>query len=164
VPVATYDDGPRDGTLFGQLCYVGPRVPTTVQLLVHGITTNHVFWHFPLNTAFYSYVNAATAAGHATFNVDRLGAGASSRPVSTSVDMTTGSTALHSLIQDLRSGAAVGQCFSRVVWVGHSFGAVMAWTEIARYHDYHEVDGVIVSGALHSRAAATAFTLRYGIA
>jgi pimeloyl-ACP methyl ester carboxylesterase len=46
----------------------------------------------------------------------------------------------------LRSGSAAGQRFSRVIWVGHSFGAILAWTEIARYHD---VDGVILSGALH---------------
>jgi pimeloyl-ACP methyl ester carboxylesterase len=30
--------------------------------------------------------------------------------------------------------------------VGHSFGAMLAWTEVSRYHD---VDGVIATGALH---------------
>jgi pimeloyl-ACP methyl ester carboxylesterase len=40
----------------------------------------------------------------------------------------------------------VGHAFSRVLWVGHSFGSVLAWTEVSSYHD---VDGVIVTGALH---------------
>jgi pimeloyl-ACP methyl ester carboxylesterase len=147
------DDGPPQATLFGQLCYAGRRIPNTVQLLVHGITTNHLYWDFPLDNAYYSYVRAATAAGYATFNIDRLGTGNSSRPLSTSVDINSGTTALHSLIQELRSGAAVGHRFSSVVWVGHSFGAVLAWTEVARYHD---VDGVIVSGALHKSSPSFA--------
>jgi pimeloyl-ACP methyl ester carboxylesterase len=147
VPAAIADGGPPQVTLFGELRYVGPRVPSTVQLLVHGITSNHLYWDFPFETSFYSYVNAATAAGYATFNVDRLGTGASSRPTCSAVDIASDTTALHSLVQQLRSGAAVGQRFSRIVWVGHSFGAVLAWTEIARYHD---VDGVIVTGALHT--------------
>jgi pimeloyl-ACP methyl ester carboxylesterase len=48
--------------------------------------------------------------------------------------------------EQLRSGAIMGHAFRRVLWVGHSFGAMLAWTEVSRYHD---VDGVIVSGALH---------------
>src|ERR687885_1934552 len=112
VPVAIVDGGPPQATLFGQLCYAGPRIPNTVQLLVHGIVTTHLYWDFPLDNAYYSYVRAATAAGYATFNVDRLGAGASSRPPSTDVTISSGTTALHSLIQQLRSGAAVGHPFS----------------------------------------------------
>jgi pimeloyl-ACP methyl ester carboxylesterase len=146
IPVAVEDGGLPQAAVFGQLCYVGSRMPNTVQLLVHGITTNHLYWDFPLNNAYYSYVHAATAAGYATFNVDRLGAGASSRPASTAVTISTGTAALHSVIQQLRSGAAVGHSFSRVLWVGHSFGAMLAWTEVSTYHD---VDGVIVTGALH---------------
>ena len=146
IPVAVEDDGPPQGTIFGQLCYVGPRIPTTVQLLVHGIITNHLYWDFPLNNAYYSYVRAATTAGYATFNVDRLGAGASTRPLSSAVTISSGTAALHSVIQQLRSGTAIGHAFSRVLWVGHSFGAMLAWTEVSIHHD---VDGVIVTGALH---------------
>jgi pimeloyl-ACP methyl ester carboxylesterase len=146
VPVAIADGGPPEALLFGQLCYVGTRMPNTIQLLVHGITTNHLYWDFPFDNDYYSYVRAVTAAGYATFNVDRLGAGASSRPASPDVNISSGTTALHSLIQQLRSGAAVGHPFKRVLWVGHSFGSVLAWTEVSRYRD---VDGVIVTGALH---------------
>lgn len=146
VPVAVEDGRPPQATVFGQLCYAGPRLPKTVQLLVHGITTNHLYWDFPIDNAYYSYVRAATAAGYATFNVDRLGAGASTRPPSPAVNISSGTVALHSVVQQLRSGA-VGRAFSRVLWVGHSFGAMLAWTEVARYHD---VDGVIVTGALHN--------------
>ena len=90
------------------MCYAGRRIPNTVQLLVHGITTNHLYWDFPLDNAYYSYVRAATAAGYATLNIDRLGTGKSSRPPNTSVDINSGTIALHSVIQTLRSGAAVG--------------------------------------------------------
>jgi pimeloyl-ACP methyl ester carboxylesterase len=114
---------------------------------VHGITTNHLYWDFPIDNAYYSYVRAATAAGYATFNVDRLGAGVSTRPPSLAVNISSGTVALHSVVQQLRSGAAVGHAFSRVLWVGHSFGAMLGWTEVSRYHD---VDGVIVTGALHN--------------
>jgi pimeloyl-ACP methyl ester carboxylesterase len=146
IAVAVVDGGPPQSALFGQLCYAGPRIPNTVQLLVHGIITNHLYWDFPLDNFYYSYVRAVTSAGYATFNVDRIGAGASSRPLSTTVNLSSGTTALHSLIQQLRSGSAVGHVFSHVLWVGHSFGAMLAWTEVARYHD---VDGLIVTGALH---------------
>jgi pimeloyl-ACP methyl ester carboxylesterase len=147
IPVAVEDGGLPQATIFGQLCYAGPRLPRTVQILVHGITTNHLYWDFPLDNAYYSYVRAVTAAGYATFNVDRLGAGASTRPPSVAVNIGSGTVALHSVIQQLRTGAAVGHAFSQVLWVGHSYGAMLGWTEVSRYHD---VDGVIVTGALHN--------------
>lgn len=37
------DPGPRDQTMWGQLCYRGNHEPTTVQLLVHGATYNHLY-------------------------------------------------------------------------------------------------------------------------
>src|SRR5258708_7520188 len=41
------DPGPADQTLWGQLCYRGRQEPTTVQLLAHGATYNHLYWDFP---------------------------------------------------------------------------------------------------------------------
>ena len=40
-----------------------------------------------------------------------------------------------------------GHAFQHVIMVGHSIGSVEAWIEAARYHD---VDAVIVTGALHA--------------
>ena len=40
-----------------------------------------------------------------------------------------------------------GHAFAHVILVGHSVGSVEAWIEAARYHD---VDAMIVTGALHA--------------
>ena len=36
-----------------------------MQLVVHGATYNHLYWNFPYGGGYYSYVEAATAAGYA---------------------------------------------------------------------------------------------------
>ena len=147
LPVRIADPGPADQTLWGQLCYRGAREPGTVQLLVHGATYNHLYWNFPYGNGYYSYVDAATAAGYATFDIDRIGAGNSSHPPSAGLDLTAGAVALHDAVTALRSGAVDGHAFRHVIAVGHSIGSVEIWLEAARYHD---VDAVIVTGALHA--------------
>jgi alpha-beta hydrolase superfamily lysophospholipase len=147
LPVRIADPGPADQTLWGQLCYRGNREPGTVQLLVHGATYNHLYWDFPYGNGYYSYVDAATAAGYATFNIDRIGAGNSSHPPSASLDLAAGAVALHDAVTALRSGAVDGHAFRHVIAVGHSIGSVEIWLEAARYQD---VDAVIVTGALHA--------------
>jgi hypothetical protein len=42
IPVAIQDGGQSEAMVFGQLCYVGPRIPNTVQLLVHGPTPDQM--------------------------------------------------------------------------------------------------------------------------
>ena len=37
-----------------------------MQLLVHGASYNHLYWNFPYGNGYYSYVDAATAAGACT--------------------------------------------------------------------------------------------------
>jgi hypothetical protein len=99
VPVAVGGRRTASGNAPGQLCYTGPSLPRTVQLLVHGITTSHLYWDFPLDNAYYSYVRTVTAAGYATFNFDPLGAGASTRPASIAVPINSGTVARHIVIQ-----------------------------------------------------------------
>jgi alpha-beta hydrolase superfamily lysophospholipase len=147
LPVRIADPGPADQTLWGQLCYRGDREPGTVQLLVHGATYNHLYWNFPYGNGYYSYAGAATAAGYATFDIDRIGAGNSSHPPSAGLDLAAGAVALHDAVTALRSGAVDGHAFRHVIAVGHSIGSVEIWLEAARYHD---VDAVIVTGALHA--------------
>ena len=146
LPVAITDPGSADQTMWGQLCYRGSREPATVQLLVHGATYYHLYWNFPYGDGYYSYVDAATAAGYATFDVDRIGDGNSSHPPSTDVTLTAGAVALHDAVTALRTGTVGGHSFQHVIMVGHSLGSVEAWIETARYHD---VDAVIITGALH---------------
>jgi alpha-beta hydrolase superfamily lysophospholipase len=147
LPVALTDPGPADQTMWGQLCYRGSQEPATVQLLVHGITYNHLYWNFPYGNGYYSYVDAATAAGYATFDIDRIGDGNSSRPPSADIDLNAGAVTLHDAVTALRSGAVDGHAFRHVIMVGHSLGSIEAWIEDARYHD---VDAVIITGALHA--------------
>ena len=147
LPVRIADPGPADQTLWGQLCYRGDHEPGTVQLLVHGATYNHLYWNFPVGDGYYSYVDAATAAGYATFDVDRVGNGHSSHPPSSALTLDAGVVALHDAVTALRTGAVDGHAFQHVIIVGHSIGSVEAWIEAARYHD---VNAVIVTGALHA--------------
>jgi len=146
LPVAITDPGSADQTMWGQLCYRGSREPATVQLLVHGASYNHLYWDFPYGNGYYSYVDAATIAGYATFDIDRIGDGNSSHPPSGELDLTAGAVALHDAVTALRTGAVDGHPFQHVIMVGHSVGSVEAWIEAARYHD---VDAVIITGALH---------------
>jgi pimeloyl-ACP methyl ester carboxylesterase len=150
------DPGPANYTLWGQLCFVGATTPHTVQLLVPGATYTHLYWDFPYASPYYSYVRAATAAHYATFNVDRISTGNSSRPPSADVTMASEAVALHDAISALRSGAVGGTPFQKVLWVGHSYGSMLGQVEIARYHD---VDGYLDTGMLHSFTDAFAATV-----
>ncbi len=47
---------------------------------------------FPYGTGYYSSVDAATAAGYATFDVDRIGDGTSSHSPSSQLDLAAGAT------------------------------------------------------------------------
>ncbi|WP_051466667.1 alpha/beta hydrolase [Actinomadura oligospora] len=140
------DPGPADQTLWGQLCYPGAARPSRVQLLVHGSTYNHLYWDFPVGNGQYSYLRAAVGAGYATFNVDRIGNGASSHPPSSQLDLGAGAVAMHDVVTALRSGALDGHAFSRVAWVGHSYGSFTGMYEMSRYRD---VDAAVLTGALH---------------
>jgi pimeloyl-ACP methyl ester carboxylesterase len=132
-------------TLYGKLCIPSGRTPRTVQLLVHGATYNHHYWDFPLQPRRYSYAHQALQAGYATFDVDRLGAGASTRPLSPEVTIESGAEALHQVIGKLRDGS-IGPRFRRVAWVGHSLGSITAWIEASRYRD---IDAFVLTGVSH---------------
>jgi hypothetical protein len=145
------DPGPASQTMWGQLCYRGDHEPGTVQLLVHGATYNHLYWNFPYGNGYYSYVDAATAAGYATFDVDGIGAGNSSHPPSSGLTVYAAAVALHDAVTALRAGGVDGHPFQCVIIVGHSLGSAEAWIEAGTYHD---VAAVIITGALHALSLA----------
>lgn len=150
VPVTVVQGDPESANLYGELCHRGPSLPSTVQLLVHGATYDHHYWEMPVadgSAPLYDYPLVATAAGYATFNVDRLGHGASSHLSSAAVTAESGAVALHSIITKLRSGWFAGHQFQKVIYVGHSYGSWEAWAELAMFHN--DVDGAIITGALH---------------
>lgn len=148
LPVRIADPGTADNTMWGELCYKGSVIPNTVQLLVAGATYNHTYWDSSYGNTYYSYVKSAIDAGYATFDVDRVGTGASSHPDGSLLNVAAGAVALHDVITALRAGQVASHAFTRVIWVGHSFGSIHGWEEIARYHD---VDAAILTGLLHAR-------------
>ncbi len=136
---------PRE-TMHGQLCTPASRTPTTVQLLIHGGTYNRLYWDLPYQPERYSYQRDMASHGYATFAVDRLGAGQSTKPPSVTLLDRVEAESIHQIIGHLRAGRVGGVRFDRVILVGHSLGSGVVTVEAATYHD---VDGVILTGTSH---------------
>ncbi|TQM78249.1 alpha/beta hydrolase family protein [Saccharothrix saharensis] len=132
----------RTEVVHGTLCVPAPGA-TTVQLLVPGSTYNSSYWDFPDGR--HSFRAAQNAAGIATFAVDRLGTGRSSKPLAVTLTAFVQADALHQVVRGLRSGE-YGPRFGRVVIGGHSLGAAISAVEAATYRD---VDGVLLTGMTH---------------
>ncbi|NUP46754.1 MAG: alpha/beta hydrolase [Catenulispora sp.] len=151
IAVALAPGAPADQTVAGTLCRPAAQpVANRVDVLVHGASYNQSYWDWPVDsgTYSYSYVHRTLAAGRATFAYDRLGAGASSHPLSTLVTTVADAYVLHEVIGAMRADG-----FAGVDVVGHSFGSVVAVDEAGTYHD---VDKLVVTGLLHSQGSGLA--------
>jgi pimeloyl-ACP methyl ester carboxylesterase len=115
-----------------------------VQVLVPGATYDHLYWDFPISG--YSYQRYAQARGQATFALDRLNTGGSSRLPSALVTVQADASTVHQVIGALSSGQVGGVAFSQIVTVGHSLGSIIVADEAAAYHDEA---GVILTGFTH---------------
>lgn len=145
-PVSLSGSGPEGYQIYGQLCKPAQSTSTFVQVLLPGATYNHYYWDLPYQPDNYSYVHYMNAAGFTTFNIDRIGTGQSSHPLSVLLTNQSNATVVHELVQKLRAGKIGGQAFTKVVTVGHSLGTLIGMIEAAKYHD---VDGFIPTGILH---------------
>ncbi|WP_020578129.1 alpha/beta hydrolase [Actinopolymorpha alba] len=127
----------------GTLCVPTRWSPgkSAVDVLVHGGSYNSSYWDWAQYARKYSYVRRATADGRATFAFDRPGTGASDRPLSTGVTVSSDAYVLHQLISWLRS-----RDYQTVNLVSHSIGGLVAIEEAARYDD---IDRLVVTGMLH---------------
>lgn len=152
VPVALSAGLPATEQVFARLCLPRHHAAGTVQLLLHGGTYDHTYWDFPYQRPDYSYVDRQLAAGFATVAIDRIGVGRSTHPPAAQVTTQSNAYVVHQLVQDLKSGSVFGQDFNRVIEVGHSYGSITSWVEAGTYHD---VDALIITGALHQLAPAT---------
>jgi pimeloyl-ACP methyl ester carboxylesterase len=154
VPVALAEGQPADQQIAARLCEpaASGAAARTLLVLVHGITYDRNYWDFPDPTGHtdrYSFAAAALKAKFSTLSVDRIGAGASSHPLSALVTIDSNAYTIHQLIRAVRSGAirrATGGTFDRVVLIGHSYGSWTTWCEATRYDD---VDAVVLTGATH---------------
>jgi pimeloyl-ACP methyl ester carboxylesterase len=122
------------GRMHGTLC-VPPGGSSTVMVLVPGATYNHTYWDFPYQPQIYNFRQALNADGYATFAVDRLGTGDSSRPPSAALSATVQAVAVHDVISALRAGQIGGTAFPKVIVGGHSLGSAIAIIEAATFND-----------------------------
>ncbi|ROS38425.1 alpha/beta hydrolase [Amycolatopsis thermoflava] len=146
-----------DHLVYGELCLPKGRRPHAVQVTVHGGAYTHVYWDFPYQPENYSYVEHMTRAGFATFTIDRIGNGASSRPLGALVDVATNGFVVHQLVDALRRGTlrnSGGVSFAKVVLAGHSLGSSVVFDVASKYPG--DADGVIITGMAHRFAAGIA--------
>jgi hypothetical protein len=102
----------------------------TLHFLIHGINFDKSYWDIPGS----SYLDAAAAAGYATFSYDRLGVGASDHPNPIQVVQSELQVEIaHQLILSLRNGSIGGNSFTKVVGIGHSYGSIQSIGLAARY-------------------------------
>lgn len=145
--VALAPGEPADYHVVGTLCSQGPAAGKTLQLLQHGGTYSRIYWDFPYEAARYSYVRNAIAAGYATFNLDRLGNGASDHPNGLLPTLVAQVYVGHQVIAALRRGEIGGVAFEKIIAVGHSLGSVVSKHLAGTYPE--DVDGVILTGFVH---------------
>lgn len=84
--------------------------------------------------------------GYATYDVDRIGTGASSRSLSLVVTDSLQALAIHDSITALRAGAIGGRRFTDVVLGAHPLGSVIA---IAKATTYLDEPAVLLTGVSH---------------
>jgi len=149
LPVALAAGQPARYSLWGELCATRRELSggTTAQLLIPGATYNHRYWDFgTVDGIRYSYARDVAAAGFPTFDIDQIGTGHSSHPLSTLVTNQVDAYTIHQAVQALLAGLPGGVQFAKVIEVGHSMGSNLAWLEAGTYHD---VAGVIITGSTH---------------
>ena len=151
LPVALAPGEPKQYQVYGQLCGQSPLGDRTVQVLVAGTTYSHIYWDFPYQPERYSYVDALTQAGYATFNLDRIGIGNSSRPPADQVTVASNTYVLNQVVQGLREGQIGGVSQKRIMLVGHSSGAFASVVGVASQDS--NLAGVILSGFLHNQSS-----------
>jgi pimeloyl-ACP methyl ester carboxylesterase len=141
----TLDSGATDTyQVVGTLCSQGPTAGKTVQLLLHGATYARYYWDFPFQPEHYSYVVSAVKRGYVTFNLDRIGNGASDRPDGSLVTVDANGFVVHQVVQALRAGQVGSQSFGKVIVVGHSMGSFTAIDYAGTFPG--EADGIILTG------------------
>ena len=154
VHVALYQGQPADSYIYGELCATPWELATgaTVQLLLHPGNTNHSNWDFgTIDGISYSYARDVAALGYPTFAVDELGAGESTHPLSSEVDLTMAAFTIHQVVKGLLNGSITGTRFGKVIAVGQDTGTFQAWQEEINYAD---LSGIIAAGILHNHLSA----------
>jgi pimeloyl-ACP methyl ester carboxylesterase len=143
IPVALAAGQPANQTVAATFCTPATWTsgPHEIDVLVAGATYNRTYWDWPQSPDTYSYVDKTLQAHRATLNFDRLGAGGSSRPDGSQLNITSDAYVLHQVI-----GWAHAHGYAQVNGVAHSLGSITQTKEAALYQD---VQRVVVTGILH---------------
>ena len=118
--------------------------PQTVTLLEHGLSYGEFFGNSDIPG--YNFAERQAEAGHVTVTVDRLGYGASDKPVGDNICFGSRADIAHQEVQQLKAGSytttgASSAKFAKVVLAGHSVGGIIAQTEAYTFGD---IDGLMV--------------------
>ena len=150
------NDGPNtisgNFSIYGKLCFPldhkAASEVQTVQLLTHGDTLDSTYWAIAPG---YSYIDAAVAAGYATFSYDRIGVGRSEHPDPNQVVQGPIQVEIaHALVTLLRDSKIGPISFRKVVGVGHSAGSTVTNGVTTKYPK--DFDAVILTGTSTSAA------------
>lgn len=116
-----------------------------IQLLVHGIAYDRNYWSSGYEADTSSWIGHASRLGYPTLSIDRLGSGASDHPDPITVVQKPAQVEVaHQVVQALRNGKVGGRVFSKISYVGHSYGSIIGNGLAARYPN--DVDAFILSG------------------
>lgn len=133
--------------LVGYLYYQGSLKNKPVQILVHGITYNHGYWDLPeINRQDYSYARYMARQHFAVLALDLLGTGESDKPQGDFIDLSESASSLHQVVQRLKATAA-RNTFEKILYVGHSNGALTITYAQAYYQD---AQAVVLTGWLNT--------------
>ncbi|CAE6415564.1 unnamed protein product [Rhizoctonia solani] len=140
--------------IWTQICHPNGKegqVPLIVG--IHGINFDHSYWEFGYSRE-YNFIEAANRAGYAVLTYDRLGVGQSDKP--DGLNVVQSSTEVEILHRQIQQARATGK-YSKVLGIGHSFGAIQLTGIATRYPT--DLDAVILTGYAPSMASVPlAFT------
>lgn len=127
----------------------------SLQILVHGATSSRWYWDPEVLPEKYSYVNAATARGLATLNLDLVGYGRSSHPLGTELGFDLHAATICWAATHARTDLA-GFSWQTIVGVGHSLGAGVLM--VAMNNDA-DLSAAVLTGISHERKPTTPVTV-----
>ncbi|MFC1591503.1 alpha/beta hydrolase [Thermodesulfobacteriota bacterium] len=148
IPVKLSQDRLRTYSVVGRLCREGELAGKTLQVLISGAGYGPEYWDFSYEPETYSYVRAAARAGFATFNLSRIGIGASDHPRGRLIDVQTNAYVVHQVIEHLRKQISSAKAFGDVVTVGHSLGSLVTLAHAVGFPG--DTDGVLLTGFVHN--------------
>lgn len=155
IPVALNAQESANQQVSAEYCTPYGQHVSTVDVLVPGATYNHTYWDWQQDPSKYSYTDKTLAAGRAVLAIDRLGTGASSKPLGTRLTLFSGGYVVHQVVEWVRHT----QGYGRVDEVGHSLGSMIVAYAASKWPS--DPTRVVLTGFLS--APTSNFVLFFGL-